>query len=146
MPEIRVQVPAPLPKTKQNGKPMGYMRHHAIIVTSWDQENLVKAHNQASSLIWQLELPHSMLGPILGPTVNGMSTFLIAPDGSKEFWDTSENGDELRKQFTTWLDEQRYSDGSSCLDWVEVQYGDEKKITKIICDSDSPTRKDFEHG
>jgi hypothetical protein len=72
--------------------------------------------------------------------INGYLSFFIAPDGSKAGWGDSNEGDERRDKFISWCDEQRYSDGSTSLQWVEVQYADDEKKTKIIRDSDHPGR------
>lgn len=68
--------------------------------------------------------------------MNFYESFFVAPDGSKEFWEISEAGDRLRDEFVAWLNEQRFADGSSPFDWVEVQYGDDERETKIIRHSD----------
>lgn len=104
---------------------MGYMRHHAIIVTSYSDEYVNKAKEKALSLdLICTEIIHSK--------VNDYYTFFIAPDGSKEFWDESDLGDKKRDLFVEWLNRNRYEDGSSPLDWVEVQYGDENGVQKVL--------------
>ena len=114
---------------------MGYMRHHAIVVTSWDGKLLNTAHSKAVAL-----------GMLVTNTtedgVNGYHSFLVAPDGSKEGWDDSARGDAQRAEFVGWLDMQRYEDDSTSLDWVEVQYGDENYQTLIVNDSDERQRHD----
>ena len=59
---------------------------------------------------------------------------MIATDGSKEGWPESCTGDQQRDLFVQWCNDQRWSDGSSSLRWVEVQYGDDDGITKIVRD------------
>lgn len=61
------------------------------------------------------------------------------PDGSKEGWEHSDVGDKARDSYTDWLKAQAYEDGSSPLQWVEVQYGDDNGETKIIRHSDERT-------
>ena len=46
------------------------------------------------------------------------------PDGSKEGWDTSNQGDDLRQRFIEELAKDNFNDGSSPWDWVEVGYGE----------------------
>lgn len=98
------------------------MRHHTIVVTSWKLELLQEAHAKAVELgardpevvgsrLWQV----SELTP---ESTNGYQSFFVAPDGSKEGWDTSDRGDRSRAILTDWLDEQ-----AGYLDWVEVSYG-----------------------
>jgi len=97
---------------------MGYMRHHAIIVTSFGEDWLVPAHQKATAIF-------PIVSPILESGMNYYLSFLIPCDGSKEGWSASDEGDERRDRFINWLRDQEYDDGSSCLTWAEVQYGDE---------------------
>lgn len=112
---------------------MGYMRHHAIVVTSWKGELLKRAHKTA------VELGMSVSG-ITDEVTNGYCSFLVAPDGSKEGWTTSDNGDAQRAQLLDWLDAQRYDDDSTPLEWVVVQFGDDDLNTRIVIDSDQRRR------
>lgn len=125
---------------------MGYIRHHAIIVTATYDGWAVRARRKAVELVEKEMAGHcavnDMVGPILGPTVNGTETFIIGPDGSKEGWETSGNGDAMREQFIAWLEEQKYDDGSSPIRWVEVQYGDDNSETLILADSDAAMREE----
>lgn len=114
---------------------MGYMRHHAIVVTSWDSDLIEKAHKAASdSFPW--------VSPVSEAGVNDYQSFFIPPDGSKEGWDSSDLGDSRRAGYVRWLDSQRYEDGSTALDWVEVQFGDDNYQTAIVNDSDAFMRSD----
>ncbi len=108
---------------------MGYMRHHAIIVTCWESGKIEAAHKRASEIF-------RGVSPILDSQMNGHRSFFIPPDGSKEGWSESAAGDCLRDAMIEWLNEQAYEDGSTCFDWVEVQYGDDERVTKIIRHSD----------
>jgi len=112
---------------------MGYIRHHAIIVTSWDKELLFKAHNRAIEIF---DMETKSISEILTARCNDTYSFFISPDGSKEGWKESQEGDIHREQFKYWLKKQTHNDGSSSLSWVEVQYGDDDNITKIVDSSD----------
>lgn len=116
---------------------MGYMRHHAIVVSTWNYELLKQAYALAKSL-------GMSVSNITVEVINGYKSFLVAPDGSKEGWDESNLGDKQRKKLIKWMDAQRYEDDSTSLDWVVVQFGDEEHQTKIINDSDKRYRKS--HG
>lgn len=94
---------------------MGYMRHHAIVVTGFSQERVDLAHSRAQ------QFGNSVSDIVLSP-LNGYSSFFIAPDGSKEGWEDSDNGDDNRDEFILWLN--AYED-KGYLDWAEMQYGDE---------------------
>lgn len=95
---------------------MGYMRHDAIVVTSWKREDLDAAAEMARNL--GLEV----LGPSADVT-NSIATFLVCPDGSKEGWDESDEFDAKRAQYLEYLNGVRYEDNSSCLSWVALAYG-----------------------
>ena len=99
---------------------MGYVRHDAIVVTSWQREALEAAAEKARNL--GLEV----LGPSADVT-NGIATFLVCPDGSKEGWDESDEFDEKRAQFLAYLNGERYADNSSCLSWVALAYGSDDR-------------------
>ena len=117
---------------------MGRMRHHAIVVTGWKDEAVAAAHDQAEALLYAATDPGSpaasvLLTPIMRALTNGYSSFAILPDGSKEWWDTSNAVEDARAEFLRWL---READGY--LKWVEVQFGDDDGDTRITahCDDD----------
>lgn len=58
---------------------MGYMRHHAIIVTSWTGDALVPARQAALSIF-----PPDQVSGIVNGAMNGYASFFVGPDGSKE--------------------------------------------------------------
>lgn len=118
---------------------MGYMQHHAIVVTAIEGY-IAKAHAKALEIFNAEDILGNVVAPvspILMPAINGYSSFLIAPDGSKLGWDASDRGDRARAEYVAWLDAQAFSDQSSMFDWVEVQYGDDEGRTMIINDSDA---------
>lgn len=95
---------------------MGYIRHNAIVVTSWRSADIEAAANYAASI--------GLL--VIGPSdevVNGYRTLLVCPDGSKEGWNESNDGDRRRCDFRIWLDKRGHEDGGNPLEWVEVAYG-----------------------
>ncbi len=108
---------------------MGYERHHAIVVSSWNEDRVVNARHKAGAIGCQVS-------DIVKSAINDHTSFLIAPDGSKEGWDESYEGDKRRDKFVTWLDTQRHEDSSSMYKWVEVQYGDDERVTKVVRHSD----------
>lgn len=112
---------------------MGYMRHHAIIVTSFLDELVIQAHAKAKEF-------GATVTEITGDRY-GYRSFLVAPDGSKEGWDESNRGDYRRERLTQWLDAQRHCDDSTSIDWVEVQYGDDDNETRIVRDGDRHRRE-----
>lgn len=111
---------------------MGYMRHNAIVVTSWNASNINAAAQKAADLKLQ----------VLGPSkiiLNNYFSLMVCPDGSKEGWPDSDLGDERRAAFKEWLGEQKYEDGSCNLEWAEIAYGSDDRTAEIV-DHAWPTR------
>lgn len=101
---------------------MGYIAHRALIVTG-DRKQIEEAHIKA------LELCGNLVSNIVDGRVNGDSSFMVAPDCSKEGWEDSERGDEERTAMTTWLEGTRQR---LWLDWVVVRFGgDEPELAKV---------------
>lgn len=104
---------------------MGYIRHHAIIITCYFDELTKKAHEKAK------EIFKERTSELLESYVNGYKSFFIAPDGSKEGWEDSRIGDLQREIFTKWIDEQAYEDGSNSISFCEIYYGDDNGESMI---------------
>ena len=108
---------------------MGYMRRHAIVVTGDDYEeskNINAAHAKATEIFpWVSE--------ICPPQVNGERRFFIPPDGSKEGWVKSDEGDKRRDAFVEWL-----NGFNGCVHWVEVCYAEDEPNTRVTRASDMP--------
>jgi hypothetical protein len=101
---------------------MGYLAHRALIVTG-DHKQIVEAHAKA------VELCSDLVSSIVPGRVNGDSSFMVAPDCSKEGWADSERGDEERTAMTEWLESTRQR---LWLDWVVVRFGgDDPELAKI---------------
>lgn len=94
---------------------MGYSIHHTISVTSWNPDLLREAHAFAVST----GAPTSEIVP---GKINGVASFLVAPDGSKEGWEESDAGDKRRAEIKTWLRSKAYEDRSTSLKWFEVAH------------------------
>lgn len=123
---------------------MGYERNNAIVVSARFGDWIDKAHAEAVRVFNQEEEtfsdPWEVVSEIITSPVNDVKTFLVAPDGSKEGWATSDLGDRRRAAFTDWLNAQRYEDMSSPIQWVEVQYGDDDRETVVVDDDDAALR------
>lgn len=104
---------------------MGYMRHHAIIVSTFSEKDVKLAHAKAAELGCDPQ-------PIHYTGWNSIHTFMIPPDGSKEGWDESDAGDVRRADFLRWITTLRFEDGSTVFDWCEVQYGDENGDNRML--------------
>jgi len=97
---------------------MGYIRDHAIVVVGTYGEHIEEAHAKATEIFpW--------VSPVSPKAMNGSRSFFVPPDGSKEGWLESTEGDEKRAMFVRWLHHQTYDDGSSPLQWVELHMSDD---------------------
>jgi len=115
---------------------MGHICHHAIIVTAYE-DDIERAHEVAEKIFsrsveddWRITT--ATVSPILKGQVNGYDSFCIAPDGSKEGWDHSDQGDQCRKEFIDWLEKQAFEDGSNSYAFAEIQFGDDYCDNKVL--------------
>ena len=99
---------------------MGEINHNCVIATTWQDELVDKFEHwvRQFDIEWQRQFA------ITGSRSNGYSTIVLTPDGSKEGWITSDQGDQLRADFIDFLESHAYDDGSSPFAWVEVGYGE----------------------
>ena len=103
---------------------MGYMKHDAIVVTSWNSDAIEDAATKAR------ECGLEALGPS-GVATNGIRTLLVCPDGSKEGWGESDAFDAKRAKYLEYLNGVRYEDNSSCLSWVALAYSSDDGAAEI---------------
>jgi hypothetical protein len=103
---------------------MGYMRHHTIVVTGPSSNSADETQTVSDARMRAIELFGELVSGEVASVRNGYKSFFIAPDGSKENWDTSLQYDAYRKRYVEWLRKRVYEDGSSSLDWIELFYGD----------------------
>lgn len=96
---------------------MGYIRHQGIIATGTDCLSIGGRHDTAIARekAIELELPCS---DIVRGTTNGYTSFLIAPDGSKEGWAESTKQEARRMEWIAWVRKE-----CPCLDWACVSFG-----------------------
>ena len=111
---------------------MRNIRHHALIVTCNDRKvlesirmkalELYKLHMEASS-------GHLLVSEIKDSIVNHYASFFIIPDGSKEGYDASEDGDIIRAKLIDFITPLTISEGYH-LSYGEISYGaDDGKTT-----------------
>lgn len=108
---------------------MGYIRHHAIVVTGrheWTIDaSLPDIHEARAAAI---DAGCAVVTDVAGPGVNGYSSFLVGPDGSKEGWDSSDAGDQARDRLIAWL---RKRGEGGYYSWAEVVLGDDDQEALI---------------
>lgn len=99
---------------------MGYIRHYAIVVTSYSDEKIKPLHKKAKKIFGKL------VSNIVQSKRNGFETFFIGPDGSKLGWETSNKGIKKRSKFISILQKKGVT-------YCEFFYGDdefESRVTK----------------
>ena len=102
---------------------MGYMRHDSVIVVvsdyAYDRPDMPDID------AFRASLPKEWQALVVGPVeavVNGYKTYAFLPDGSKERWGTSDEGDEYRRAFID-LFSVGHEDKSSPFDVTVVSHG-----------------------
>jgi hypothetical protein len=108
---------------------MGYFRHHAIVVTSWNEAHIRRAHHEAEQ---RFQDTAAWVSPLSETGVNGYHSFFVAPDGSKEWWPESDQGDKTRAAFLDWL-----RDDDGYYSYAEIQFGDEGGDDRLLRSSAS---------
>lgn len=106
---------------------MGYIAHDVVVavISDYDTATLDRIEEfrgtlAASDLVVD-DYGKFLLGPVVG--VNGYTTYVFAPDGSKEGWVTSDEIAELREAFREIATGTRYPDGSGSGAVVHVRFG-----------------------
>lgn len=88
---------------------MGTIQHHVAVATFSDTRYAVAAEvferikrfaRALSNADSPLYTPYEnlLVGPVSG-VMNGYISYLMVPDGSKEYWPTSDDADTLRRMF-----------------------------------------------
>ncbi len=90
-------------------------------------DHISEAHEHAVAL----GLPCSEL--VMGLS-NGYASFLIAPDGSKEGWDTSTEQENKRAQWITWARDKH-------INWACVSFGGDDPELALLEDHDGKENK-----
>lgn len=105
---------------------MGYIRHHAIVVTTFQKDLTEKVHQKA------VEIFGESVSNIVPSQINADYSFFIGPDGSKLGWKEDEDGDTRRDVFIEYIESLSYEDGSNSVDYAELFYGDDEGDAGIV--------------
>lgn len=107
---------------------MGVIKHSAIVVTGYE-EAIKHAYHKALHVFTDA-FPSLTKGILVSEIVkgvkNGTHSFFIAPDGSKEGWESSNRGDVAREKFVEWLKE------TNEVYFVEVMFGEDCNNACIV--------------
>jgi hypothetical protein len=112
---------------------MGYMVHHTIIVTgdgreSWMEPGRATIEDAHAFAVACAGRHDGVCGvsALIDTSTNGYRSFMVAPDGSKDGWNTSDKGNNTRAEIVAWL---RTIGG---FDFAEVQFGDEEGDNRLL--------------
>lgn len=104
---------------------MGSYLHHAIVVTAQAEEWLAEAVGQAEAAGLG-----DLMTPVLVAPLNGVASFFVGPDGSKEGWAASDAADLRRSELLDALA------GMEGIRWALVSYGDDHGLAARVERSD----------
>ncbi|MGW4493837.1 hypothetical protein [Streptomyces sp. NPDC004376] len=104
---------------------MGRIVHDVIVVTTTDYRPGGLPDIDAFRATLPEDFRPLVIGPIPAP-LNGYVSYAFLPDGSKEGWGASDEGDIYRAQFAA-LFSHRYEDGSSHDESVAIRYGEDHR-------------------
>ena len=117
---------------------MGYIKHECVITVLYDRdvpevaevEELRQAMAAASESLHPRGsgLENWLLGPARG--INGYTTYVFAPDGSKEGWEDSDIADEFRARFLEIVKRSKWADV------VHLQLGGDDRETRVLFSTD----------
>jgi hypothetical protein len=98
---------------------MGHFHHHTIVVTAYRMSELDHLREDCIRL-------GAICTEVVSSKRNDFYHFMIAPDGSKEGWKASNEGDERREEIK-WL-----LRGNTWVSWFEAGYGSDSGLAEII--------------
>ena len=104
---------------------MGYIKHHAIIVTGWQYDKVIAANEKAKQIFkdsFKTSLAAEkikVISDVIEGVVNAQYSFFIAPDGSKEGWSDSDFADNARAKFIKWIK----SGEAGYVEYAEICFG-----------------------
>ena len=99
-----------------------------FVVTAWDVARINTAHAAAVGIF------SGQVSEVVTSPMNGYHSFFVAPDGSKEGWADSDNGDKGREDFKTFL---RTTPELYC-EWIEYEHDVDNGSARVVESSSSP--------
>jgi hypothetical protein len=111
------------------------IRHHTIAITSADRAVLETLRMQIINIYkekMEAKKGAQLVSPLVESLINNFCTFYIAPDGSKEGYDASEDGDVIRKLIIELINKLKQLDGENPVRFVEVFFGDDTTKSEIV--------------
>lgn len=114
---------------------MKNIKHHTIAITASDKVQLEALRGKVINIYkekMEAKKGFQLVSPIIESLINNFCTFYIAPDGSKEGYDASDDGDIIRKSITTLIESYKQADGENPFRYVEIAYGADDNSSQII--------------
>lgn len=109
--------------------------HHTIIVTVKDLKLAEKIKSEISFLYkknMEAKNGFELISPIVPSLINNFYSFFICPDGSKEGYDLSDDGDNIRAKTILLLNAYKSKDEESGINYVELSYGNDNESPQIL--------------
>jgi len=106
---------------------MGYVRHEAMLFEGI-RKSVEALHADIVTMIAKHDLTTQMLGEIR-EVINGYTFFTLYPDGSKEGWGSSNDGDLLRAEI-----KEHIKRNEIYVSWCSVQFSGDDGVSLIIDD------------
>jgi len=99
---------------------MGFFNHQAIIVICSNGELAKEVHKKAVEMY-----PYTT--ELLVTKVNAYYSFMLGPDGSKEGWKDSNEGEKLREEFVEYLKHMNIVLNKWGLQWCAINFPEDDK-------------------
>lgn len=103
---------------------MGVINHNAIIVIGFD-DSVDKARDLAIA-------EGLIVTNVVNSPANGYRSFMIAPDGSKEGWETSDEFNEKRENIKTLYRNWIKNSDTFFIEFIEVAFGEINENGTIV--------------
>ena len=114
---------------------MKNIKHHSIIVTSNDFSTLELVRKEIVFLFgknMEARQGEQLISPIIPSLINKFCSFFIAPDGSKEGYDASDDADLIRRKTLDFLNSLSERNGENAVRFVEVCYGADDQKAMVL--------------
>lgn len=122
---------------------MGYIRNKCIVVSGWGAKRVSTARDRAIAFYAENGV-EKLVGELVPHAVNGGAAFLIAPDGSKEGWGTSDQGDAAEAEFIAFL---KGKGGRELyLEWAHILIGGDDGEYRVLNSPNGAETEAADHG
>jgi len=111
------------------------IKHHTIVITSNDKVQLDSLRNKVINIYkekMEAKKGAQIISPIIESLINSFSTFYVVPDGSKEGYDASDDGDIVRESIVDLINSFDQAGKENIFRFVEIAYGEDGIVPQII--------------